>query len=280
MISFALTLNLFRPRRTRVRHFRLWRLRFWTLAVALLASYGCSQKPALVKPASVGTSASSAPFGGSVSGGSAASVQDSPQYHRALKCFAHGDYRQALTLIDGLLTEPQYQQRSADLTFLQSQQAICRKALNPRARSKQASPRQASPRPEASAAVSPATASAALPPAAPADCGPRALLLACQTLGRPPWKSCAGRPARQPRAPRSRGCPKRRRRTALSLPASRWICPRWSSSRSQPSPGWTATTTSPCSPSRAIRPRSTIPINRRRRLLPHANSCSAPAASC
>jgi len=220
MFSFSLTLNQFRPRhfqlsRSGLGHCRLRRFRFWTLSVAvLLASYGCAQKPALVNPAIVRPSASLAPLGGSVSGGSAAPVQDSPQYRRALKCFAHRDYRQALTLIDSLLAETQYQQRSADLTFLRSQQAICRKALNPRARSKQASPRQASPRPEASAAVSPATASAALPPAPPADCGPRALLLACQILGRPPWKSCAGRRGRQPRAPRSRGCPRRRRRTA------------------------------------------------------------------
>ena len=126
------------------------------VAVALLACGGCFQKPP------------SAPL----SIRSARSVQAAPQYRQAVRSFAHRDYRQALSLVNGLLAGPEFQRDPASLSFLRSQQAICRHAVDPHAVTAAAS--SASP---------PAVPSFRPRPISQTDCGPRALLLLCPQLG-------------------------------------------------------------------------------------------------
>ena len=168
--------------------------RLLALVIAvLLASCGCSQKAAPVRPLAAPALV--------VPDGSVRAVQRTPEYRQAIRCFARRDYRQALSLVDRLLAGPQFPPASAGFSFLMAQQAICRHALNLQANSRDplgsgpnapASGRgpQAYPalppvlKPSPSPAVSAARVAAA-PAAASADCGPRAMLLACQTLGRP-----------------------------------------------------------------------------------------------
>lgn len=150
------------------------------LVTALLVSYGCAPKAVPVAPRTALSLKPSAPVDGS-----ARTVQGTPEYRQAVRFFAHRDYRQALSLVDRLLAEPQFAQDPSGSGFLRSQQAICRRAVSPQAPN---SLTLNQTHPASPPAVAEAPAAASLPTAASlplADCGPRALLRACQTLDRP-----------------------------------------------------------------------------------------------
>lgn len=101
------------------------------------------------------------------------SVQGSPEYQAAAQAYAHHDFRQAATLIDALLAQPPYRQSPSDRDFLLYQRSLCRHALDPRLPVKP---------PAHAARRSPALLSKTSS-AVPADCGPRALRLACEGMG-------------------------------------------------------------------------------------------------
>ncbi len=106
-----------------------------------------------------------------LSGGTA--VQQSVEYKDAVRRYSRHDYSAALTKINYLLQQPQYQQKPTDRAFLLHQQAICRHAINPQL--------------AVSASLAAPIYSRAPPPtprlASQADCGPRALLLLCPQFG-------------------------------------------------------------------------------------------------
>lgn len=146
------------------------------LGAVLLAACGCSYNAPSVKTLSVEAGAGP-PSAASVQGDrSPRAVQSTPQYRQAVRFFAHRDYAHALAAVDRLLAEPQVAQDPVGSRFLRAQQAICRHALSPRAPYPVARHPQDTPSPRPASLAE---------PTARADCGPRALLLACQALGTP-----------------------------------------------------------------------------------------------
>ena len=96
-------------------------------------------------------------------------TQRSPEYREAVRRFARKDYPGALASLDTLLAAPG--RTPAEKTFLQRQRVLCQSALLGK-------PVAVAATPSAAPAPPRATASAA-------DCGPRALLLACQKMDTP-----------------------------------------------------------------------------------------------
>jgi hypothetical protein len=100
-------------------------------------------------------------------------AQSSPEYTRARQRFAARDYAGALVLLDQLLARPSLTE--ADRRFLEQQRTLCRDAQEGRS----GTPVGPVPSPV------PATSRTAEATSATADCGPRALLLVCQSLNIP-----------------------------------------------------------------------------------------------
>ena len=94
-------------------------------------------------------------------------VPSLPTYQQAAQAYRRKDYQKALTLVNALLVSSALSDE--DRAFLQNQQALCQRALHPSAKTVFASAAVAAPQ-------HPKTPS-------DADCGPRALALACQRLG-------------------------------------------------------------------------------------------------
>ena len=139
----------------------IWRACFGLGAFVCVG--GCAPRAAS-PPASA---PSSSPRNFSPSRAALLSVPALPAYQQAAQAYRHKNYQKALALLDTLLASPTLS--SEDRAFLQNQQTLCRYALHPGAKS-------TSPTSSVAAASHPKTP-------ADADCGPRALALACQKLG-------------------------------------------------------------------------------------------------
>jgi predicted double-glycine peptidase len=130
--------------------------------VSLMALAGCAPSTPLAGP----NGASARP-----AGASKATVRNSPEYAQALHLFRKKDYPGALRGVEALLTTPNLS--ADDRTFLNRQKDICTAAISgePYKKSSVASSAEA------------ASGTPAVKTAADADCGPRSLLLACESLG-------------------------------------------------------------------------------------------------
>lgn len=126
------------------------------LSLAAVATMmGCRPQPPAVKP--IVSIRSTAPVSGSV-----VRIQSTPLFRQAAQACKQHDYRHAAELLQALANTPDLPPDA--IAFVQQQRDICLK--------------DAGLLPTASAVASPA----AHPPA-DADCGPRALLIACRKLG-------------------------------------------------------------------------------------------------
>jgi hypothetical protein len=108
-------------------------------------------------------------------GAAKATVRNSPEYAQALQRFRKKDYQGALRGVEALLATPNLS--ADDCTFLNRQKDICAAAISGKPYKK----REA-------ASISPTglktvAAKTTAKTATDADCGPRSLLLACESLG-------------------------------------------------------------------------------------------------
>ena len=94
-------------------------------------------------------------------------IPTSPEYKQAQEAYKRHDYSAALALLGRLASRPDLSTEERD--FLTRQQTLCKNAQHPEKKT---------------AVVAASAASPALPKtAADADCGPRALAIACRKLG-------------------------------------------------------------------------------------------------
>lgn len=98
------------------------------------------------------------------------SVLRSPDYREAVRLYAKRDYKGAFTRVEGLLrVTPDRADTAEDRVFLLRQKDICQAALSGKPNTSGSAPLAPPPAPRARVASN-------------ADCGPRALLIACERL--------------------------------------------------------------------------------------------------